>query len=227
MALFWAAVSLYKKLYFHQVGFYLLKKIKVKKENKKALFPWNSIYMTYLCSRLDKPMTPVQAHLDLWLATDKKTTKLASIYSPSSYRFCVCVCVWRCITCLVTLTKPPDHLLSLGLLVVCSGQGAPQLSLCWHGVPAESWGHKGTVQLLLLPVHQPTPLHPTLHHPTPPHPTWSLGTALPEKHGHCNHQKMFATQKVQFSEPQAGQKFVFTHFRGFQVIGLIYIATAC
>lgn len=193
MALFWAAVSSYKKLYFHQVGFYLLKKIKVKKENKKALFAWNSIYMTYLCSRLDKPMTPIQAHLDLWLATDKKTSKLASIYSRSSYRVCVCVCVWRCITCLVTLPSHQIICFPWACWWYALARVLPSSPSAGMGCLQSPEGTKAPCSCCCSPVHQPTPPHPTPPGHWEQHCQRSTVTAIIKKcspHKKCSFQSL-------------------------------------
>lgn len=80
---------------------------------------------------------------------------------------------------LVILSKSPEHSPSLGLLLVCSEPGGPQLPVCWHGVPAEPWEHEGTVLLLLLLLRQTLHCHWEQHHEQ--HCQKSTVTAVPHK----------------------------------------------
>lgn len=153
--------------------------------------------------------------------TYKKTTELAWRYSWSPYS----VSVWRSVewghTCaLYSLASPRSTLLPWAYCWQSLGKGVPSsLSAragCLQNPGSTKAWHCHCHSSEHCTVTGITTLSGTARK------AWSLQSLI-------NVNLTVPTQKVQFLEPQVGQKcyFAYGHLRGFQVIGLIRSTTVC
>lgn len=197
MALVGAAVSLYKIIPFYHVGFLLMYP-----PPPKALFflKQHLSDMSKLCPRLDKPMTAVKAQLNLWLVMYKKTTELASRYSWSPYS----VSVWRWVEW--------GHMCALSSLASPRSTPLPW-ACCWcaqsRGVPSSPSAGMGSLQS---PGSTKAPCccccccYARRCTVTGNSTMSSTARKARSLQSLINLNLMLLTQKVQFSEPQAGHK---------------------